>query len=59
MFWQGRKEKRISNSFCLETQHYQDSPNQKNFPNTILKPARPVCEFLINLLTDNYKILNK
>lgn len=25
--------------FCLETQHYPDSPNQKNFPNTILKPG--------------------
>ncbi|MCF6223159.1 MAG: galactose mutarotase [Flavobacteriaceae bacterium] len=26
-------------SFCLETQHYPDAPNQKNFPNTILKPG--------------------
>ncbi len=25
--------------FCLETQHYPDSPNQKNFPSTILKPG--------------------
>jgi aldose 1-epimerase len=25
--------------FVLETQHYPDSPNQKNFPNTILKPG--------------------
>jgi aldose 1-epimerase len=24
--------------FCLETQHYPDSPNQPQFPNTILKP---------------------
>lgn len=24
---------------CLETQHYPDSPNHKNFPNTILKPG--------------------
>jgi aldose 1-epimerase len=24
--------------FCLETQHYPDSPNQENFPSTILKP---------------------
>ncbi len=23
---------------CLETQHYPDSPNQANFPNTILQP---------------------
>jgi aldose 1-epimerase len=24
--------------FCLETQHYPDSPNQANFPSTILRP---------------------
>lgn len=24
--------------FCLETQHYPDSPNQPSFPSTILKP---------------------
>ena len=25
--------------FCLETQHFPDSPNQSNFPSTILKPG--------------------
>ena len=25
--------------FCLETQHYPDSPNQPNFPSTELKPG--------------------
>jgi len=25
--------------FCLETQHYPDSPNQPNFPSTILNPG--------------------
>ena len=25
--------------FCLETQHFPDSPNQPQFPNTILKPG--------------------
>lgn len=25
--------------FCLETQHYPDSPNQPNFPSTIVKPG--------------------
>ena len=25
--------------FCLETQHYPDSPNQPNFPTTVLKPG--------------------
>jgi aldose 1-epimerase len=26
--------------FCLETQHYPDSPNQSAFPSTILKPGQ-------------------
>ena len=26
-------------AFCLETQHYPDSPNQKSFPSCILKPG--------------------
>jgi aldose 1-epimerase len=25
--------------FCLETQHYPDSPNKPNFPSTVLKPG--------------------
>ena len=25
--------------FCLETQHFPDSPNQNDFPNTILRPG--------------------
>ena len=27
-------------AFCLETQHFPDSPNHKNFPSTELKPGR-------------------
>jgi len=26
-------------AFCLETQHFPDSPNQSNFPSTVLKPS--------------------
>lgn len=26
-------------AFCLETQHFPDSPNQPSFPNTVLKPG--------------------
>ena len=26
-------------AFCLETQHYPDSPNHEEFPNTILRPG--------------------
>lgn len=27
--------------FCLETQHYPDSPNQPKFPDSILRPGNP------------------
>ncbi len=27
-------------AFCLETQHFPDSPNQQKFPNTILRPGK-------------------
>lgn len=27
-------------AFCLETQHYPDSPNQPSFPSTILRPGQ-------------------
>ena len=27
-------------AFCLETEHYPDSPNKPNFPSTILKPGQ-------------------
>jgi aldose 1-epimerase len=27
-------------AFCLETQHYPDSPNKPQFPSTILKPGQ-------------------
>ena len=28
------------NGFCMEPQHYPDSPNQKNFPSVVLKPGQ-------------------
>ena len=27
------------NGFCLETQHFPDSPNQPKFPSTIVRPG--------------------
>ena len=27
--------------FCLETQHFPDSPNQPGFPSTVLEPGEP------------------
>lgn len=35
----GDKVYELRSAFCLETQHYPDSPNQPNFPSTILKPG--------------------
>ena len=29
--------------FCLETQHFPDSPNQPDFPSTILRPGETFC----------------
>lgn len=34
-----RESYEFRNGFCLETQHFPDSPNQPDFPNTILKPG--------------------
>ncbi len=28
-------------SFCLETQHFPDSPNKPHFPSTVLRPGQP------------------
>ena len=28
--------------FCLETQHFPDSPNKPKFPSTVLKPGQPL-----------------
>jgi aldose 1-epimerase len=38
----GHNKKRIirHGAFCLETQHFPDSPNQPGFPNTILEPGQ-------------------
>jgi len=39
-------------AFCLETQHYPDSPNHANFPNTILRPGqvyRQLTEFKFSI----------
>ena len=36
----GKKNKsyKFRSAFCLETQHFPDSPNNPDFPNTILDP---------------------
>jgi aldose 1-epimerase len=37
--FKGGKKDDFRNAFCLETQHYPDSPNQPSFPSTILEPG--------------------
>ncbi len=49
----GGKYYREHYGFCLETQHYPDSPNHPNFPNVILRPQEIYKEITI------YKFLIK
>ncbi len=35
----GNKVYPFRSAFCLEAQHYPDSPNHPNFPSTVLKPG--------------------
>lgn len=34
--------------FCLETQHYPDSPNQPSFPSTVLRPGETYHEITVH-----------
>ena len=34
--------------FCLETQHFPDSPNQPNFPSTVLRPGEEYHEMTVH-----------
>ena len=47
------KNYRKRGGLCLETQHFPDSPNHKNFPTTILRPGekyRTITEFHFDLI---------
>ncbi|MGA2797096.1 MAG: aldose epimerase family protein [Thermoguttaceae bacterium] len=35
-------------AFCLETQHYPDSPNQRAFPSTVLRPGETYKHFTVH-----------
>jgi aldose 1-epimerase len=35
----GNKPYNYRSAFCLEAQHFPDSPNHSNFPSTVLKPG--------------------
>ena len=36
----GGKTYKKNSAFCLETQHYPDSPNEPDFPTTVLRPGQ-------------------
>jgi len=36
----GAKPYNFRNAFVMEPEHYPDSPNQPNFPSTVLKPGQ-------------------
>ncbi|MEX1039094.1 MAG: aldose epimerase family protein [Pirellulaceae bacterium] len=38
-------------AFCLETQHYPDTPNQKDFPSTLLKPGEKFHEQTVHVFS--------
>jgi aldose 1-epimerase len=38
-------------AFCLETQHYPDSPNQPEFPSTVLRPGEEFHEVTVHKFT--------
>ena len=39
--WRGKAGKayELRHGFCLETQHFPDSPNRPSFPSTVLRPG--------------------
>lgn len=50
----GRDGKKIvkHGAFCLETQHYPDSPNQPSFPGTILQPGQTFHELTVYMFSE-------
>lgn len=35
-------------AFCLETQHFPDSPNKPNFPSVVLEPGKKYHELTVH-----------
>jgi aldose 1-epimerase len=35
-------------AFCLETDHFPDSPNQPSFPNVVLRPSQTYTQTTIH-----------
>ena len=40
-------------AFCLETQHFPDSPNQSSFPSTLLKPGETYSQTTVHKFSTN------
>ncbi len=40
------------NAFCLETQHFPDSPNHKDFPSTVIKPGAEFISLSVYKISD-------
>ena len=52
-FYSGNHLNKKRTAFCLETQHFPNSPNQQNFPSTILNPNdtfRSICIYKFSLV---------
>jgi aldose 1-epimerase len=47
----GGKTYQKNAAFCLETQHYPDSPNQPKFPSTVLRPGETYKHFTMHKFT--------
>jgi aldose 1-epimerase len=47
------RQYRETDGFCLETQHFPDSPNKPNFPSTVLRPGQTLKSTTVHkFLTD-------
>jgi aldose 1-epimerase len=44
-------------ALCLETQHFPDSPNQPNYPSTVLRADRIYNEITVYKFTTDYSVL--
>ena len=50
------KEYGPRSAFCLETQHYPDSPNQPHFPSPVLRPGKiyySICSYHFKTIADS------
>jgi aldose 1-epimerase len=51
IYGKGMQNYKLHNGFCLEPQHYPDSPNQPSFPSTVLRPGEEYKNTIIHRLS--------